>query len=229
MVLPYGSNKYKIQNNMKTDLQIFQMSGIDFQNQLTNMAIYACYLSSQYKIPFCAHNIIEERDDYGHEFLNGFLHGICLEQNNLIVCSRFIAFIPFQETIDYYLCKTINQNIANKTQQQLSAENKKSLETKFEFLKQLYTSEVNHIFTFSNGFDINRTSLNDDICLYALLYAQRNQIYSIPQQILAVTPYYSLVAAYGFTEGLKIVLKKDFTCTFDFEANHIKEIKISEE
>lgn len=213
---------------MKTDLQLFQMSGVDFQHQLTNMAIYACYLSSQYGLPFCAHDIIAERDDFGHDYLNGFLHGICLVQSNPILCSKYIAIIPFRETLDYYLCKSIDQKIANAAIQALALKHKENLTSQFEILKKSYTINVNNIFSFSRGGDISQTSLNDDICLYSILYAYRNQIYSIPQQILAVTPNYSLVAAFGFTEGLKSVLKNDFTCSFDAKDNFIKKIKLND-
>lgn len=214
---------------MKTDLQIFQEGGKDFQNQLTNMAIYACHLSSRYGVPFCAHDIIEERDDYRHDYLNGFLHGICMAQDKQIVCSRFIAIIPFRETLDYYLCVSIDQESVNVADYALPHEHKQNLISRFELLKNTYTVNVNNIFSFAGELNINNTSLNDDICLYTILYSCRNHKYSIPQQVLAVTPYYSFVAAYGFTEGLKVVLGKDFNCSFDVEDNFIKEIRITDE
>lgn len=215
---------------MKTDLQLFQESGMDFQEQIKYRALYACYLSSLYKIPFCAHYVMKERDDYGHDYFNGFLHGLCIAQDNPLLCSRFIAITPFMEAVDWYLCISINDEVINLATQNIPLNIKSEVEEKFEILKNSYRINVNHIFSFAGKFNISQTSQNDDFCLYALSFAYQNQLKSIPLQIItSSTSQYCVVHALGFVDGLHMALGDGFKCTFDIENNFINDIYIDKE
>lgn len=211
---------------MNTNLQTFREQGTEFQKVLTNMALYMCYLSSKYGFPFCVQYIIDERDDYRYDYLDGFLHGICLIQNSPIVCSKYIEVTGLGKSIDWYLCKsfTYDINLINQTLEEVQI---KKLEEQIKGVQpQLQTNN----FSYANGININQTSLNDDICLYALLHANNNRIAVIPMKVLEnTTPCYSTVQALGILEGLRVSLNDDFNCTLDIEKNVITINKISTE
>lgn len=203
---------------MKSQMQTFREQGVEIQNALTNMALYMCYLSSKYCFPFCVQYIIDERDDYRYDYLDGFLHGICLAQDTPIVCSRYIMVTGIGKPIDWYLCKSFNFDINSITKSLKENHIKKWEENIQSIQSQLHANN----FSYVNGININQTSLNDDICLYALLYATNNNITCMPMKILEdATPCYHVVEALGFIEGLHIALKDNFDCTLDSEGNII--------
>lgn len=211
---------------MKSQMQIFREQGVEFQKALTNMALYMCYLSSRYSSPFCVQYIIDEHDDYRYDYLDGFLHGICLAQDSPIVCSRYIMVTGIGKPIDWYLCKSFNFDI-NSITKSLEENHIKKLEENIQSIQsQLHANN----FSYVNGININQTSLNDDICLYALLYASNNHVTCMPMKVLEdTTPCYHIVEALGFIEGLHIALKDNFDCTLDSEGNIITINNINKE
>ena len=195
---------------MKTDLQIFNEKEAGHQHKLSQMALEACYLSSLYSVPFSAQNLVYE-DALDCEYLDGYLHAICSAQDSKILCSRFIAITPMFTAIDWYLCSSFADDLAG------SLTISDDIKGRFEFLRQSYTINVNHIFNYSKAFNINQIDLNDDILLYTVISAYRKGVMRIPLQILlSLTPRYRMVQALGFAEGLRKVLGEDFNCSFNF-------------
>ena len=214
---------------MKTDLQIFiENGGEKLQKQLSYMALYACYLSEQHKIPFCIHHIIDNQNYNGHNYLTGFLHGICVAQDSPIMCSRFIAITPLWQVVDWFLCAKISQELIEEAERELTEGIKNNLKAKFEIVNNSFSISVNHLFNFAGKLNMQQTSTNDDLCLYALTYAYRHQHHTIPLTLFAIPPYYSLVSAWGFTNGLQAVLGDKFKCSFD-ATGMINDIHVDEE
>lgn len=207
---------------MKTDLQIFTEKGAGHQHQLSQMALEACYLSSRLSVPFCAQNLVCE-DKLDCDYLDGYLHAICSAQNSKILCSRFIAITPMFTAIDWYLCSSFTDDLAG------SLTISDDVKGRFEFLRQSYKINVNHLFNYTKAFNIEQISLNDDIVLYTILSAYRKGVWRIPLQILlSLTPKYSMVQAFGFAEGLRKVLGDDFNCSFNFKDGKIDVYNIDE-
>lgn len=202
---------------MKTDLQMFVELGLEHQEKLSQMALQACYWSAQYQVPFMVWHIIDDaKSQLSRDYLDGYLHAVCLAQDRKISCSRFIAITPMFRAVDWYLCSSYANEL---TDSRTLVEN---IKEKFDILKRSYTTNVNHIFRFTNAFNIEQVSLNDDICLYTILSAYREGVYRIPLQILlSLTPKYSMVQAWGFVEGLHMSLDDDFNCSMNLTGKTI--------
>ena len=210
---------------MKTDLQMFVEQGVEHQEKLSQMALQACYWSALYQVPFMAWHLIEDaKDQLSCDYLDGYLHAVCLAQDRKISCSRFIAITPMFRAVDWYLCSFYANELTD------SRTLVEDIKGKFDILKHSYTTNVNHIFRFTNAFNIEQVSLNDDICLYTILSAYRKGVHHVPLQILlSLTPKYSMIQALGFVEGLHMSLGDDFNCSMNITGKTIDVSSINAE
>lgn len=209
----------------RTDLDIFKTSGAVFQRHLESLGIYACYYSAKTGIPFCVEDIVVDRDDYRHDFLNGFLSALCSNHTSQSVyCLKVIPAYYFGSKV-YFVCKIINEDIFAKYIIDESLYDFKKIRDYFS--RGGAGRYIGNRSSFVEGFDMYQTSLNDDIFLYSLKCASDMKLYSIPINLLATnTPYYKIVEAYGYSIGLKQIVQEHFNCVFDTNENMIKEIKM---
>lgn len=207
---------------MKTNLEIFCERGTGYQYKLSQLALQACYLSSQYGVPFLAQSLIAG-DEIDYDYLDGYLHGICLGQNNKIVCSLYVDVTPFVKTIEWYLCTSYTDDLT------IALSIPKSLKDNFAILHRSYTPDKSS-FSFVDTHHLEAmNTLNEDIFLYSILYAYRIGVRCVPQKIISSsTDKYSMVRAWGLIEGLRKVLGERFNCTLNQRDGTIEAYNIDE-
>lgn len=228
-------NYNRLAHDMKTDLDIFLSQGNNFQITLERLVLSACYYSSKLDIPFSVCDLIEDRDDYRYDFMRGFISSICyLKSHSMIYCSK-VALASYLGSEVYVVCKNIDGGILSEYGiNTFPTSTIKGIHKVVEYFT--YQHKLNNIGkyyivqeSYQDEFDINSTSLNDDIFLYSLKYACNKKIQEIPINLLTTsTPYYSIVEAYGFAVYLKRAIANHFSCDFVANENYIRNIKIDD-